>query len=132
VSDQPLFTPWNTQFYRLFDGQVVKSAFELDEGAVLPAGRRVRLTGRSWSAQGPIRRVEVSTDAGAHWRTARPVGPGTGWQRWELHWRPAAAGPAELLARATDAGGNIQPDAAVYNTLGYVFDAVVRHPVTVR
>jgi hypothetical protein len=27
--------------------------------------------------------------------------------------------------------GNTQPETAVYNTLGYVFDPVVRHPVVV-
>jgi DMSO/TMAO reductase YedYZ molybdopterin-dependent catalytic subunit len=142
VSDTPLFSPWNTQFYRLFgpgypadgqpfDSQVVKSAFELDEGATLPAGRRTRLTGRSWSAHGPIRTVEISTDGGRRWHRARPVGPRAAWQRWEFDWRPGTAGPAELLARATDVRGNTQPDVTPHNTLGYVFDAVVRHPVTV-
>jgi hypothetical protein len=53
------------------------------------------------------------------------------WQRWEIDWRPRTTGPAELLARATDVRGNTQPDTAVHNTLGYLFDAVVRHPVTV-
>ena len=142
VSDQPQFSPWNTQFYRLFgpgypadgqrfDKQVVKSAFELDFGATVPAGHTVRLTGRSWSANGPIRHVDISTDGGAHWRRARPAGPSPGgaWQRWELDWRPAA-GNHELLARATDVHGNTQPDVTAYNTLGYLFDGVVRHPVT--
>ncbi|MEV6491335.1 sulfite oxidase [Actinoplanes sp. NPDC051633] len=143
VSDRPLFSPWNTQCYRLFgegypadgqpfDEQVVKSAFELDEGAVFTAGRRHRLTGRSWSAHGPIRKIEVSTDGGATWRRARPVGPGAGWQRWALDWTPRTEGPAELLARATDVRGNTQPGVARHNTLGYLFDAVVRHPVQVR
>lgn len=142
VSDVPLFSPWNTQFYRLFgagfpaegqpfNAQVVKSAFELDEGAVLPVGRPARLTGRSWSAHGLIRKVEVSTDGGRRWHRARPVGPNVAWQRWEIDWRPRTAGPVELLARATDVRGNTQPDTAVHNTLGYLFDAVVRHPVTV-
>jgi DMSO/TMAO reductase YedYZ molybdopterin-dependent catalytic subunit len=142
VSDQPLFSPWNTQFYRLFgpgypddgqpfDKQVIKSAFELDLGATVPAGRTTRLTGRSWSANGPIRHVDVSTDGGQRWRRARPVGPSPAgaWQRWELDWRPAA-GAHELLARATDIHGHTQPDITRYNTLGYLFDAVVRHPVT--
>ena len=53
------------------------------------------------------------------------------WQRWELDWGPVSPGPAELLARATDVRGNTQPDVARHNTLGYLFDAVVRHPVTV-
>ncbi|MEU8240761.1 sulfite oxidase [Actinoplanes missouriensis] len=142
VSAEPLFSPWNTQFYRLFgpaypvegrpfDAQVVKSAFELDAGAVFEAGKRTVLTGRSWSAHAPIRTVEVSTDGGATWRRARFYGasPGHVWQRWELPWTPAA-GAHELLARATDAHGNTQPDATVHNTLGYLFDAVVRVPVT--
>ncbi|GAA3921481.1 sulfite oxidase [Actinoplanes auranticolor] len=141
VSDVPLFSPWNTRFYRLFgpdhptegepfDRQVVKSAFELDPGAQVPAGRHVRLRGRSWSAAGAIRHVDVSTDGGGTWRRARRVGgsEGAAWQRWELDWRPAA-GAHELLARATDVRGNTQPDVAEYNELGYLFDAVVRHPV---
>ncbi|GIF22170.1 sulfite oxidase [Paractinoplanes tereljensis] len=141
VSAEPLFSPWNTQFYRLFgegypaegqpfDRQVIKSAFELDPGATFPAGVRSTLRGRSWSASGPIRRVEVSTDGGTTWRRARPFGPvGGAWQRWELDWKPAA-GSHELLARATDVRGNTQPDVARHNTLGYLFDAVVRVPVT--
>ncbi|MFG1605681.1 sulfite oxidase [Actinoplanes sp. NPDC049265] len=142
VSDQPLFSPWNTQFYRLFgpgypdegqpfDKQVIKSAFELDFGATVEAGRTVRLTGRSWSAGGPIRRVDISTDGGHHWRRARPIGLDldAAWQRWELDWKPTA-GNHELLARATDVHGNTQPDVARYNTLGYLFDGVVRHPVS--
>jgi DMSO/TMAO reductase YedYZ molybdopterin-dependent catalytic subunit len=141
VSDTPLFTPWNTQFYRLFgpdqpaqgrpfNRQVIKSAFELDPGAQLPAGERLRLRGRSWSADGPIRHVDVSTDGGQHWRRARRVGGSEGgaWQRWEVDWRPAA-GAHELLARATDVRGNTQPEVAAYNELGYLLDAVVRHPV---
>jgi DMSO/TMAO reductase YedYZ molybdopterin-dependent catalytic subunit len=142
VSAEPLFSPWNTQFYRLFgpefpaegrpfDKQVVKSAFELEPGTTFTAGRRVRLTGRSWSANGPIRKVEVSTDGGTTWRHARFTGPSWdgAWQRWELDFKPAA-GAHELLARATDAHGTTQPEVARYNTLGYLFDAVVRVPVT--
>jgi DMSO/TMAO reductase YedYZ molybdopterin-dependent catalytic subunit len=143
VADTPLFSPWNTQFYRLFgpgypadgepfDEQVIKSAFELDDGAQMPAGRATTLTGRAWSPNGGIRRVEVSVDGG-RWRPARLVGPGaaTGWQRWELDWCPGTVGTHELRSRATDRTGVAQPDVAPYNTLGYLFGAVVRHPVTV-
>ncbi|WP_231954628.1 molybdopterin-dependent oxidoreductase [Actinoplanes derwentensis] len=104
VSAEPLFSPWNTQFYRLFgpdfpaegqpfDRQVIKSAFELDPGTTFPAGVRTRLTGRSWSADGPIRETRVSTDGGVTWRRARPYGatPGGVWQRWELDWTPPRA-----------------------------------------
>ncbi|MEV4351306.1 sulfite oxidase [Actinoplanes sp. NPDC049596] len=142
VSDEPLFSPWNTQFYRLFgpgfpdegrpfDRQSIKSAFELDPGATFAAGARTRLTGRSWSASGRIRRVDVSTDGGTTWRRARFTGPSidNAWQRWHVDWRPAA-GNHVLLARATDVRGNTQPEVARFNTLGYLFDAPVRVPVT--
>jgi DMSO/TMAO reductase YedYZ molybdopterin-dependent catalytic subunit len=144
VSATPLFSPWNTQFYRLFgpdyptDGtlvtsQVVKSAFELGWNATLPTGREHVLRGPSWSGHGPIARVEVSTDGGTRWRRATPVGTATahGWQRWQLRWRPDTTGPHTLRARATDVTGTSQPDQATYNTLGYLFDAVVAHPVSV-
>ncbi|GIF38259.1 molybdopterin-dependent oxidoreductase [Actinoplanes xinjiangensis] len=142
VSAEPLFSPWNTTFYRLFgpdfpaegqpfNRQSIKSAFELDPGATFPAGVRTRLTGRSWSADSPIREVKISTDGGTTWRRARPYGatPGGVWQRWEYDWTPTA-GEHVLLARATDVRGNTQPDVARFNTLGYLFDAAVRVPVT--
>lgn len=143
VSDTPLFSPWNTQFYRLFgpdypaEGapvslQVVKSAFELAWNASLPAGHTQVLRGRSWSGNGRIRQVEVSTDDGATWQRARPIGAGTAraWQRWKFPWRPDSPGRYTLRARATDVTGATQPAVAPYNTLGYLFGAVVAHPVT--
>ncbi|MFC6016126.1 sulfite oxidase [Plantactinospora solaniradicis] len=144
VSDGPLFSPWNTQFYRLIgpdyppEGtllgpQVVKSAFELPWDAQLAAGRRHVLRGRSWSANGPVRQVVVSTDGGASWCRARLVGATVdkGWQRWEISWKPPASGAYTLRARATDVTGASQPETVPHNTQGYLFGAVVRHPVTV-
>ncbi|MEU6237371.1 sulfite oxidase [Kitasatospora sp. NPDC047058] len=145
VADRPLYSPWNTDFYRLFGPdyppggsapvttQVVKCAFELARGAVLRAGRSHRLHGRSWSGAAPVRRVEVSTDGGLRWL---PAGlhdePRAGnWTRWSIDWRPERPGAYELRARATDRRGNTQPEAAVFNREGYLFDAVVAHPVTV-
>ncbi|MEU5134741.1 sulfite oxidase [Streptomyces californicus] len=145
VSAEPLLTPWNTGLYRLFgpghppEGsapltrQTLKSAFELAPGAVFPAHRRALLTGRSWSGGAPVRTVEVSTDGGSHWRGARlRDAPRAGsWVRWTADWVPRERGPAVLLARATDRSGRTQPVATAHNTQGYLFDAVVRHPVTV-
>ncbi|MEU6633417.1 sulfite oxidase [Streptomyces parvus] len=145
VSAEPLLTPWNTGLYRLFgpghppEGsppltrQSLKSAFELAPGATLPAHRRALLTGRSWSGGAPVRAVEVSTDGGTRWRAARLRDePRAGsWVRWTADWVPREPGPAVLLARATDRSGRRQPVATAHNTQGYLFDAVVRHPVTV-
>lgn len=145
VSRQPLYTPWNTDLYRLFgpgqppEGsvpltrQTLKSAFELELGATLPVHRTRLLTGRSWSGAAPVHRVEVSTDGGARWHRARlhDVPHRGGWVRWSLPWTPRTTGATALLARATDTTGRTQPETAAHNTQGYLFDAVVRHPVTV-
>ncbi|MBL7522083.1 sulfite oxidase [Frankia sp. CNm7] len=147
VSTSPLLSPWNTQFYRLFGDtwpggaspplttQVTKSAFELAWNAALDGGgsRRVRLTGRSWSGQGRVTKVEVSTDGATTWRRARLLdAPARNqWVRWEYDWRRPASGPAILAARATDETGATQPASVPPNTQGYLFGAVVLHPVTV-
>ena len=109
----------------------MKSGFELPWDATLAAGRQV-LRGRSWSGHGRIRRVEVSTD-GVTWQPAKPIGPALdrGWRRWAFPWCPRTPGAYTLRARATDVTGAGQPDVAPYNTQGYLFGAVVRHPVTV-
>ncbi|MEU4996060.1 sulfite oxidase [Streptomyces sp. NPDC021622] len=145
VSTTPLYSPWNTDFYRLFGDaypdegsapltrQTLKSAFELPWNASLPAAATHRLTGRSWSASGAITRVDISTDGGATWHPAhlndKPHQPS--WTRWTTRWHPTAPGPTALLARATDTTGRTQPEATVHNTQGYLFDAVVRHAVRV-
>ncbi|MEO3974842.1 sulfite oxidase [Streptomyces sp. CAU 1734] len=145
VSDTPLTSPWNTRFYRLFGAahppggsepltrQTLKSSLELPLGATLEAGATHRLTGRAWSAAAPVRKVEISTDGGGRWRPVRlrDTPRRDNWVRWTADWRPRHPGPAELLARTTDAAGNTQPARTVHNTQGYLFDAVVRHPVTV-
>ncbi len=146
VSDQPLFSPWNTRYYRLFgdayppEGSApltrmnVKSAFELPWDATFPGGRVHVLHGRSWSGNGRIRQVSVSTDGGATWHRAKLHGPGhaRAWVRWQYPWRtPSAPGSHVLMARATDETGATQPATVPHNTLGYLFGAVVRHPVTI-
>ncbi|MFE9565592.1 sulfite oxidase [Streptomyces sp. NPDC006487] len=145
VSGQPLYTPWNTDLYRLFGPdqppqgsapltrQTLKSAFELELGATVPVHRPQLLTGRSWSGAAPVHQVEVSTDGGARWRRARlhDVPRRGSWVRWSVPWTPRTPGATALLARATDATGRTQPETAAYNTQGYLFDGVVRHPVTV-
>ncbi|MFJ8621696.1 sulfite oxidase [Kitasatospora sp. NPDC093550] len=145
VADHPLHSPWDTDFYRMFGPgyppggsaplsvQAVRSAFELAPDAVLEAGRDHRLHGRSWSGAAAVRRVEVSTDGGRTWRRAALHGGSHAddWTRWSVDWRPERPGRYELRARATDRLGNGQPERAQPNREGYLFGAVVAHPVTV-
>ena len=139
VSEQPLYSTWNTTSYRLFGdaypdnpvltSQLVKSAFELAWGATLTPGRRT-LTGRSWSGAGSITQVQISIDGGA-WTQARLHKPNIpmAWVRWSA---PVDLAPGEhrLRARATDRKGNTQPDSVPFNTQGYLYWGVVEHPVT--
>ncbi|MFJ2769023.1 sulfite oxidase [Streptomyces sp. NPDC087300] len=145
VSSTPLYSPWNTDFYRLYGDayppqgsapltrQTLKSAFELPWNARLSTGTRHRLTGRAWSGAGAVARVDVSTDDGATWHRAHlhDTPHRHTWTRWSLPWRPTTPGPTTLLSRATDTTGRTQPRTTPHNTQGYLFDAVVRHAVTV-
>jgi len=113
--------------------QVVKSAFELPLPSASFAPGLKLITGRSWSAHGTIARVDVSFDDGVTWKRAVLKNTGNepqAWAEWQIQWT-AKAGSYVFKARATDSLGNIQPDTTPFNTNGYLFDAVVRHPVTV-
>ncbi|MBL8521879.1 MAG: sulfite dehydrogenase [Betaproteobacteria bacterium] len=68
------------------------------------------ITGLAWSGRGKIRRVDVSTDGGRNWRTAKLESPilskcltrfNFGWV-WD-------GGPAILQSRAIDDTGYVQP-----------------------
>ena len=140
VSETPLLSQWNTTSYRFFGPdypetplvttQVVKSALELPFPATLGRGPQV-LSGRSWSGEGRIARVEVSVDDGA-WRPAH-LGlrnDPQAWRRWSFLWN-ARPGEHRIRVRARDDRGNVQPDTVPFNEQGYLFGAVAQHPVTV-
>ena len=147
VSEHPLYAPWNTDSYVLIGpdykpdpplkgpfltSQAVKSAFELPWEGEIPAGRRL-LRGRSWSGLGKIAQVEVSLDRGVTWQPARLREPNLpqAWVRWDLDW-DAHPGTYSLRARATDEKGRTQPAGVPFNEQGYLYWAVVGHPITVR
>ena len=98
----------------------------------IPVGHRV-LRGRSWSGYGKISKVEVSLDRGVSWQPARLRGPNIpqAWVRWDLDW-DARPGTYSLRARAADDKGHTQPAGVPFNEQGYLYWAVVGHPITVR
>jgi sulfane dehydrogenase subunit SoxC len=92
----------------------------------------VTLTGRAWSGQAPIERVEVSTDDGATFNAAvldPPLGEHA-WRGWRFDWA-ATGGEHVLCSRATDAAGNTQPLDPPWNLKGYANNAVERIRVVV-
>lgn len=95
------------------------------------AGEPVRVRGYAWSGQGPVTRVDLTTDAGAVWRET-VLGPETGpaaWREWAVSWIPEV-GTHTLIARATDGSGEAQPLAQRRNALGYENNAA--QPVRVE
>jgi len=136
VSTTGLHSPWDTTYY-VMNGEpltelVPKSVLELAWNAGLRAGELHRLHGRAWSGSDKIISVEVSVDDGRSWRQAELTDDGP-WVRWQIDWRPGAdqRGPHTILSRATDAAGRRQPDRTPLNPRGYLFGAVVRHPVVI-
>ncbi|MFN0146450.1 MAG: molybdopterin-dependent oxidoreductase, partial [Dehalococcoidia bacterium] len=79
----------------------------------------VELRGRAWSGRSEIVRVEVSTDGGSSWADAAVASPGGPheWQSWSFPW-PASPGDQQLLCRATDADGHVQPVEQPWNARG--------------
>jgi len=104
----------NSVICRPLDGERVSA------GSVRISGYAIGKGGRA------IRRVELSTNAGATWTTADLVGKSEPW-RWNL-WQARVelgAGRHALVARATDEDGNAQPERgdALWNFKGYMWNA---------
>lgn len=100
--------------------------------ALLPVGT-VLIRGLAWSGRAPVVRVEVSVDDGQSWEAAE-LADSAGryaWRPWEYAWQATAPGLARLKSRAYDAEGNVQPDEALWNTLGYCNNAIRAVPVSV-
>jgi DMSO/TMAO reductase YedYZ molybdopterin-dependent catalytic subunit len=93
------------------------------QGARTPAGMQ-EVVGVAFSGGSTIARVEVSTDGGQSWTAAMlegEAGPG----RWQVfrHRFESRGGACRAMARATDAGGAMQPRTPAWNPSGYFWNA---------
>lgn len=121
VSDTPFMTREETSKYTdlMPNGKAVQFSFEMDAKSVItsPSGDMQldgpgfhEITGLAWSGRGAIKKVEVSTDGGATWKTAALQGPVLPicHTRFRLPWR--WDGKAAILqSRCTDDTGYVQP-----------------------
>lgn len=91
---------------------------------------RVLLAGVAWSHDGPVERVDVSTDDGRSWRRAEFSGPASrfGWRTF-FHEAELRPGRHTLLTRATDSRGRRQPARHTFNTKGYSNHSYRSHAV---
>src|SRR5262245_55907747 len=83
------------------------------EGATVPVGTQVAITGTASSAGGgSVVRVDVSVDGGANYSMA------TGTTAWSFNWTPSSPGPVTIKSRAVDNLGNMQnPPAEIHVTV---------------
>lgn len=90
------------------------------------AGREIVVRGWAWSGYGSITRVEVGLDGGNSWCDATIGTPDSphAWTPWECVMQAARIGRVSLRSRATDSTGATQPDAIIWNRLGYGNNAV--------
>jgi sulfane dehydrogenase subunit SoxC len=121
VSDAPFMTHGETSRYTdlMPNGKAVQFSFEMDAKSVItsPSGEMEldgpgfhEITGLAWSGRGAIKRVEVSTNGGATWKTAAlqdPVLP-ICHTRFRFPWRWDGK-PAILQSRCMDDTGYVQP-----------------------
>jgi hypothetical protein len=93
----------------------------------------ITLEGRAWSGWGSVTRVEISIDGGGSWTDAHlsePVGEHA-WRGWTYAWT-AEPGEHELMVRASDEAGNVQPLTQPWNHHGLSNNLVQRVSVLVR
>lgn len=121
VGDRPFETREETSRYTdlMPDGSARQFTFVMEAKSVITfpsGGHRLRepgfyeISGLAWSGRGKIRRVEVSTDAGATWVDARLQEPVLSkcLTRFRAPWT-WRGGPAVLQSRAVDETGYVQP-----------------------
>lgn len=95
------------------------------DGATLKPGRVV-VHGAAWAGEADIVKVEISTDGGATWSlsTLGHDRSHYAWRLWNYEWKPGKEGDYTIQSRATDSQGRTQPETAVWNPSGYLFNAV--------
>ncbi len=145
VSEVPLHSQWSTDKYVLIGSEYAKepparghvittlpvaSAVELPWPARLAVGRHT-IRGRAWSGEGRVTHVRYSVDCGASWHDASLRSPNIAgaWVRWDFVWDVDRPGEYFVRVRATDDQGHEQPDDVPWNDGGYLYNAVVAHPV---
>lgn len=99
------------------------------------AGSSYEVYGAAWTGEGEISTVEISTDGGQIWAKAELLDvPQNGvWQRWRYVWQvPQQQGEVQLVARATDSTGQIQPTTHDPGRMNYMINKQLHIPVHIQ
>ena len=87
-----------SQFARPIQGQVLLS-------------KPVKIDGAAWCGDAEIAAVDLSFDGGQSWTPARLASERApfAWRLWSYEWKPDHTGRYEIIARARDERGRLQP-----------------------
>jgi DMSO/TMAO reductase YedYZ molybdopterin-dependent catalytic subunit len=101
-------------------------------GATIPPGVPYRIHGAAWAGESDVSKVEVSTDGGKSWTTAKLIDEAKPfcWRRWEYTWEKPAAGTYRLVVRAVDKQGKTQPTERDADRRNYMINHLM--PIEVR
>lgn len=110
----------------------VKSVIAAPTEASTVAPGRVTLAGAAWTGESQVTSVDVSLDAGRSWHPAAfgPEASQYGWRLWQLE-AGLAPGYYQVMARARDAAGDVQPLVQEWNPSGYLWNVAPRSGFTV-
>ncbi|MEQ9451143.1 MAG: molybdopterin-dependent oxidoreductase [Pseudomonadales bacterium] len=104
----------------------------LDEDSPLPPGSHI-VRGLAWSGEGAVTQVEISTDGGNNWQDAHIETSHDRWMwvRWSYVWNVDDPGTYQIMARATDEKGRVQPQIP-WNYQRKHFDGIVPTDVVIE
>jgi sulfite dehydrogenase len=94
----------------------------------IPRGKPFEVKGIAWDGGAGIERVEISTDSGSTWRTAR-LGKDMGrfsFREFALGIASREPGSMVVMARAASRSGDTQPEKLIHNPAGYHHNLIQR------
>ena len=122
--------PFDNHFFEIITDMPVKSLITAPrDGFWAPAGAPLPIRGHAWSGHVPVARVEISLDGGRSWDNAelKPASGRFAWRRFTFVARQLPAGEVEIIARAMDGAGRVQPlECVAWNPRGYLNNMVHR------
>ncbi len=120
--------------WRIIESMPVKSLITFPEAGTVVNGKTLDVRGHAWAGDRSVQQVDLSVDFGASWIKAKLEKPKNryAWQQWSARITFPTKGYYEILARATDKKGRMQPFAVTWNEKGYLNNSMPRVPVTVQ
>jgi DMSO/TMAO reductase YedYZ molybdopterin-dependent catalytic subunit len=109
--------------------------FPADGTKLATGARKLDLRGHAWAGDNDVKSVDISTDYGVTWKSAKVNAPANrfAWQRFTASVDLPTKGYYEVWAKATDSKGGTQPFAAAnWNPQGYGANPVNRIRVLVE